>query len=282
MRQIWCIQTQSDTEGPALSGVTVSETKAREMKKELEKKVDRETQVSLYKVNANTLYLNQRTAHFDEAVQHEDTFNPADIQNVWCIKLSNDQIDPFIAGFATSQEIVEDMQERIQEAYGTDMNVSVHMLEADHILYQQPERQSEKEASYNINQIDEKMQRAFQLLAYSEEQYQRCEYYGHTITAKIDTQEHIIKRVEIDGEKVYDAETGSVSIESLAGLATLKMCDLLEAEGRYIPTVYDFEPPEPASDLGDDGRFWEEGVAKDIDWYEDFLLDPHKDMGMEH
>ena len=69
-------------------------------------------------------------------------------------------------------------------------------------------------------------------------------------------------------------------MENLAGLSTLKLFDILESEERSDPTVSDFTPP-PVSELTDDGRLWDEGLGKDINWSDDYILDPIVTEDME-
>ena len=172
------------------------------------------------------------------------------------------------------------MEEYLQQHFGQDGKIKMVEMKLDYMPILEHVAEQEQESSHSIKEIDEKMQQLFPLLANGDTYLQETSCYGHQLTAEIDPEEHLIKNVQIDGEDVYRAESGAASMENIAGLATLKLCDILESEERYDPTVYDFTPP-PVSELTDDGRLWDEGLGKDINWSDDYILDPIVTEDME-
>lgn len=271
--KVWCIQINSSHDGPFLAAVATSKEKAVEMQKTLFQKQKMPTQSTILQCRTDTVYGANRTLQPSEVREQDE-------QKVWCYTVEPEYTEPFIAGIATSEEIREQMEEYLQQHFGQDGKIKMVEMKLDYMPILEHVAEQGQESSHSIKEIDEKMQQLFPLLANGDTYLQETSCYGHQLTAEIDPEEHLIKNVQIDGEDVYRAESGAASMENIAGLATLKLCDILESEERYDPTVYDFTPP-PVSELTDDGRLWDEGLGKDINWSDDYILDPIVTEDME-
>ena len=266
--KVWCIQFNSGHDTPFLVAVATSKDRADEIQKTL-------LQKQIMPIQSTILQCRTDTIHGENWEPQPSDAKEQDKQKIWCYTVEPEYAEPFIAVIATSKESREQMEEYLQRHFGQDGKIKMVEMEPDHIPTLEHIREQERkwEHSHSIQEIDEKMQQLFPLLANGESYLQESSCYGHRITAEIDPEEHLIKNVQIDGEEVYRAENGAASMENIAGLATLKLCDILEAEEKYDPTVYDFTTP-PVSELTDDGRLWDEGIGKDISWSDDYILYP--------
>ena len=271
--KVWCIQINSGHGSPFLAAVATSKEKAGEMQEALLQNQKMPTQSTILQFRTDTIYGESWELQPSEIKEQ-------DKQKVWCYTVEPEYTESFIAGIATSEENREQMEEYLQRHFGQDGKIKMTEMKLDHMTALEHVAEQEQDPSHSIKEIDEKMQQLFPLLANGDTYVQETSCYGHQITAEIDPEEHLIKNVQIDGEDVYRAENGAASMENIAGLATLKLCDILESEERYDPTVYDFTPP-PVSELTDDGRLWDEGIGKDISWSDDYILDPIATEDME-
>ena len=226
--KVWCIQINSSHDGPFLAAVATSKEKAVEMQKTLFQKQKMPTQSTILQCRTDTVYGANRTLQPSEVREQDE-------QKVWCYTVEPEYTEPFIAGIATSEEIREQMEEYLQQHFGQDGKIKMVEMKLDYMPILEHVAEQEQESSHSIKEIDEKMQQLFPLLANGDTYLQETSCYGHQLTAEIDPEEHLIKNVQIDGEDVYRAESGAASMENIAGLATLKLCDILESEERSRP-----------------------------------------------
>ena len=277
MKHAWCIEKQTGEDEPVVIAVATSEATAEFLKNRVEEQKEEDTTFRISKINVNLMYLDYKVVKFGPQEQeNESSVLLSDIPTFYCIYMDGDySAEPLLAGIATSKPIMEEMKRKAEAFYEGEMNITVEEMPANEIVASKAARTTDSR-TYSIEEIDGVIQKAFQICAFGDSPVKRFQCFDHTIEVNVDTNQHIIERVEVEGEEIYNPVRGSgASLQSIGGLATLKMCDILEAEGRYEPCDYNFDFPEPASPLDHGDGFWDEGWAKDINWFEDFMLDPH-------
>lgn len=264
---VWCIQTIPKNGKSILAAVASSEEKAKEIQLILKKYQKTKVSSNIVEIPTNLT----REGKIVSTVNNDKGEYP----KVWCYTIESKNGSSYIAGVSTEVGFCDIMEKSIMKNCKENEFIHVDTFELDRIPFLELEHKVNDK--YNIHEIDDEMQRKFRLFANSERPKIETECYGHEFEIYVNTKDHTIDSAYIDNKEIYCAYHGKMGLENIAGLATLKMCELLKEEGRYEPTMYNFDDidtEKPLISSLSDEKFWDAGICKDIDWNADYVYDP--------